>query len=327
MQSDLPTNLIAVAPMMAWTDRHCRYLHRLYTPSALLFTEMVTTGALLHGERWEQLDYNPEEHPVALQLGGNEPEALAVCARRAAERGYDEINLNVGCPSDRVQKGAFGACLMLQGSLVADCVAAMQDAVDIPVTVKCRLGVDEHDSDALLADFVGTLTDVRLTRLYLHMRKAILSGLSPAQNREIPPLQPERAKRLKAAFPDLELVVNGGLTTTEQITEYLKWADGVMIGRAAYHNPDILSACETTFLSGRPAPHKAALLERYRDYMARQLAAGEALQPMTRHVLSSCNGLPGARRFRRILSDSRRLKEGDLAIFDEACAAIFRRAA
>ena len=313
--------------MMAWTDRHCRFLHRLYTPHALLFTEMVTTGALIHGQRWSLLDYNTEEHPVALQLGGSDPKDLAKCAEEAERRGYDEVNLNVGCPSDRVQRGTFGACLMREGQLVADCVAAMQDAVDIPVTVKCRLGVDDHDSDPLLAEFVGGLVNRDMPRLYLHMRKAILSGLSPAQNREIPPLQPERAERIKKTFNDLDVIVNGGITEIDQVEDYLQWADGVMIGRAAYHHPEFLSACEKLMFDAEFTCDRQGFLAAYREYMAQQLEVGERLKNMTRHVLSSSHGLRGARQFRRTLSDATLLKHGDIRIFDDACTALFQQAA
>jgi tRNA-dihydrouridine synthase A len=319
--------ILSVAPMMAWTDRHCRYLHRLYAPHALLFTEMVTTGALIHGQQWHQLDFNPEEHPVALQLGGNNPKELAICAREAQARGYDEVNLNVGCPSDRVRQGAFGACLMLDPQLVADCVAAMRDVVSIPVSVKCRLGVDDQDSDPLLHQFMAKLAKAGTQRIYLHARKAILAGLSPAQNRDIPPLQPERVKLAKTTFPHLSIVINGGITDATQVENYLAWADGVMIGRAAYHNPDLLSACEQMLFTPEHTPDKADILERYIDYVSRSLAQGERLHSMTRHLLSSCNGQPGARQFRRTLSDAKRLKQGDVSIITEALSHVHPKAA
>ena len=313
--------------MMAWTDRHCRYLHRLYAPHALLFTEMVTTGALIHGEQWQQLDFNPEEHPVALQLGGNNAKDLAICAKEAQARGYDEVNLNVGCPSDRVRQGAFGACLMLDPQLVADCVAAMCEAVSIPISVKCRLGVDDQDSDLLLHQFITKLDQAGAQRIYLHARKAILAGLSPAQNRDIPPLQPERVKLAKAAFPHLRVIINGGITDIEQVGAYLAWADGVMIGRAAYHNPDLLTACEQLLFTPTYTPDKADILERYIDYVIRSLAQGERLHSLTRHLLSSCNGQPGARQFRRTLSDAKRLKRGDVSLITEALSHVQLKAA
>ncbi len=317
--------VLSVAPMMAWTDRHCRYLHRLHSPNALLFTEMVTTGALLHGGQWHQLDYDPAEHPVALQLGGSEPEDLAACARRAASLGYDEINLNVGCPSERVQRGAFGACLMREPGLVADCVAAMRAASDVPVTVKCRLGVDDDDSDAFLHDFIGTVTDGGCRRFYIHARKAILGGLTPAQNRSIPPLQPARAAAVKATFPALEIIVNGGITEVAQAREHLQWADGVMIGRAAYHRPEFLSELDQEMF-GSAMPAKIDVLNRYREHIVRELEAGQRLNRLTRHVLHVCNGMPGARRFRQILSDATRLKHNDVNLFDEAVAQVFQPA-
>ncbi len=317
--------VLSVAPMMAWTDRHCRYLHRLHSPNALLFTEMVTTGALLHGGQWHQLDYHPAEHPVALQLGGSEPADLAACARRAAQLGFDEVNLNVGCPSERVQQGAFGACLMREPDLVAECVAAMRAACDVPVTVKCRLGVDDDDSDAFLHNFVGTVMDGGCRRFYIHARKAILGGLTPAQNRSIPPLQPERAAALKVKFPELEIIVNGGITGTAEARAHLQWADGIMIGRAAYHRPEFLSDLDREMF-GSAMPAKIDILTRYREYIVRELAAGQRLNRLTRHVLHACNGMPGARRFRQTLSDASRLKHDDINLFDEALAQVFQPA-
>jgi len=323
----MPDKLVCIAPMMAWTDRHCRYLHRLYSPSALLFTEMVTTGALLRGGQWHQLDYAPAEQPVALQLGGNDPDDLARCARRAAEMGYDEINLNVGCPSDRVQRGTFGACLMRQPQLVADCVSAMQESCHALISVKCRLGVDDDDSDELLLQFVETVAQGGCTRFYLHARKAILAGLSPAQNRSIPPLQPDRVQNIKRQRPDLEIIMNGGISTTEEVTEYLQWADGVMIGRAAYQRPELLSQLEQQLFDQTFVANTEGILHRYSSYIEQELKAGQPLHAMTRHLLHSCNGMPGARRFRQVLSDSRRLKANDLSVLEEAFAQVFQRAA
>ncbi len=322
-----PPSLISVAPMMAWTDRHCRYLHRLYSPSAMLFTEMVTTGALLHGQQWHQLDYDSKEHPVALQLGGNDPKALAVCARVAAERGYDEINLNVGCPSDRVQQGTFGACLMLHPRLVADCVAAMQAVSDVPVSVKCRLGVDDVDSDEHLLHFIDTVANSGCQRFYLHMRKAILGGLTPAQNRSIPPLQPERAQRVKRARPALQIIANGGIADLDGAREHLRWADGVMIGRAAYHRPALLAEMETAWHDPQHRVSTLEVLQSYLPYMERELSRGTPLQAMTRHLLHCCNGLPGARRFRQLLSDSRRLKQNRLDLVQTAIQQVYPEAA
>lgn len=313
--------------MMAWTDRHCRYLHRLYAPHALLFTEMVTTGALIHGKQWQQLDYNAAEHPLALQLGGNNPMELATCAREAQHRGYDEVNLNVGCPSDRVQQGTFGACLMLQPTLVADCVAAMVAKVDIPVTVKCRLGVDDHDSDELLHDFILKIQQAGIGRIYLHARKAILTGLSPAQNREIPPLEPKRVALVKQFFPAMEVVINGGVTNIDQVRDYCGWADGVMIGRAAYHHPDFLSHCERAFYDPDFVLDKPELIQHYSAYVEEQLRQGQRLHSLTRHLLSSCSGMPGARQFRRTLSDASRLKSGDINLIHDALNCVFKRVA
>ena len=314
--------------MMAWTDRHCRYLHRLITPNALLFTEMVTTGALLHGQQWHLLDHSAAEYPLALQLGGSEPEALAVCAQRAAELGYNEVNLNVGCPSERVQKGAFGACLMREPDLVAACVEAMCKATDIPITVKCRLGVDDDDSDELLLSFIDTVSSGGCQRFYVHARKAILAGLSPAQNRSIPPLQPARVAQLKHKRPELQIIINGGIDNTTTAQEHMQWADGVMIGRAAYHNPLWLRTLdEALFANGPQAVQAIDILSAYRTYIESQLALGEPLHAMTRHMLSICNGQRGARRFRQVLSESKRLKENNISLLDEALSHVFEIAA
>jgi tRNA-dihydrouridine synthase A len=334
MQNPLPTHqLIAVAPMMAWTDRHCRFLHRLYSPSALLFTEMITTGALIHGKQTHQLDFDASQHPVAVQFGGNNPTDLAACAKLAVQWGYDEINLNVGCPSDRVQRGTFGACLMQNPKLVADCVTAMIDVVDVPITVKCRTGIkykgaDERYSTAqFLLEFVDAIHNAGCQRVYLHARNAVLGGLTPAQNREIPPLQPDRGQLLKAEFPQLELVMNGGITNCDQALDYLQWADGVMIGRAAYHNPLLMSALHHTLVDPEFAIDEEHFLLVYKDYMHQQLARGERLQTLVKHLLHSFNGRPGARRFRQILSDHQRLKSGDGNIIDDALFHVFGAAA
>ncbi|MGB0997605.1 MAG: tRNA dihydrouridine(20/20a) synthase DusA [Pseudomonadales bacterium] len=333
LNPQISDKLIAVAPMMAWTDRHCRFLHRLYSPSALLFTEMITTGALIHGKQTHQLDFDSSQHPVAVQFGGNNPADLAACAKLAQQWGYDEINLNVGCPSDRVQRGTFGACLMQQPELVAACVAAMIDAVDIPVTVKCRTGIkfkgaDEHYANAeFLLEFVDAVHAAGCERVYLHARNAILGGLTPAQNRDIPPLQPERGQLLKAEFPELELIINGGITTSQQALDYLQWADGVMIGRAAYHNPLLMSELHQSLIDTEFRVDEERFLLEYKDYMLTQLAAGERLQTLVKHLLHSFNGRPGARRFRQTLSDHQRLKSGDSSIIDDALSQVFGAAA
>lgn len=328
MTEQILDRTLCVAPMMAWTDRHCRYLHRLAAPRALLFTEMVTSGALCHGPAERLLRFDASEHPVAVQLGGSDPAELARAARMAADAGFDEINLNVGCPSPRVRQGRFGACLMLEPALVRDCVAAMAQEVDVPVTVKCRLGVDDADSDPLLERFVETVAEAPCGTFYVHARKAILGGLSPAQNRSIPPLQYPRAYRLKSRFPELEFVVNGGITTATELDEHLAAVDGVMIGRAAYHDPMALAAMHTRVF-GSPALDAWQVMAGYRDYLHRELAAGTRLADMTRHALGLFAGVPGARRYRRVLSDAARLKVQDAdgldALLDDALAGLRRR--
>ena len=319
--------MLYVAPMMAWTDRHCRYLHRLFAPSAQLFTEMVTTGALLHGNQWHQLDYNPEEHPVALQLGGNDPDALARCTKRAFELGYDEVNLNVGCPSDRVQNGAFGACLMKAPGLVAACVEKMVEIGEGTVSVKCRLGVDGADSDEFLHHFIDRVSKAGCQKFYVHARIAILSGLSPAQNREIPPLQPQRVKHLKSSFPDLDISINGGITTLDGAVDHLNWADGVMLGRAAYHDPGLLTEIHRYLVDQSFFPNKLDILSTYAEYAQVQFSQGVRLQPLIKPLLGACNGMPGARKFRRTLSDHRRLQQGDTQVFSDAFSHVFREAA
>lgn len=316
---------LCVAPMMAWTDRHCRYLHRLAAPHALLFTEMVTSGALRHGPVERLLRFHPDEHPVALQLGGSDPAELADAAAAGAEAGFDEINLNVGCPSPRVRQGRFGACLMREPALVADCVRRMAAAARVPTTVKCRLGVDGDDSEAFLERFVGEVAAAGCGTFYVHARKALLNGLSPAENRTVPPLDYERVYRLKARHPELEIVINGGIARVDELTGHLAAVDGVMIGRAAYQQPMTLAAMDRhVFGAGAvdaPADPMEVLVG-YRSYIARELDAGTRLADMTRHCLGLFAGRPGARRFRRLLSDARRLKANDPALLDEAMAAL-----
>jgi tRNA-dihydrouridine synthase A len=312
--------------MMAWTDRHCRYLHRLAAPRALLFTEMVTAGALLHGPRERLLRFDPSEHPVALQLGGSDPQELAGAAKLAADAGFDEINLNVGCPSPRVREGRFGACLMREPLLVADCIAALCSAVDLPVTVKCRLGVDNDDNDELLGAFVETVAAAGCSTFYVHARKALLNGLSPAQNRSIPPLQYPRAYRLKQDFPCLEFVINGGIRDSTSVHQHLHRMDGVMIGRAAYQDPSGLAAVHAS-VYGNAAPGPRELMADYQSYMNRELANGTRLNDMTRHTLGLFAGIPGARRYRQLLSDATRLRANDLALVSEALSALRLEAA
>lgn len=329
----LEQKLIAVAPMMAWTDRHCRHLHRLYSPSVVLFSEMITTGALIHGKQLHQLKFDDSQHPVAVQLGGNDPHDLADCARLAETQGYDEVNLNVGCPSDRVQRGTFGASLMQTPQLVADCVQAMGEAVAIPVTVKCRTGIQfkgdggRYQSAEFLLEFVNAVHGAGCQRLYLHARNAILGGLTPAQNRDIPPLQPERGRLIKSQFPKLELIMNGGINAYDKALELLHWADGVMIGRSAYHNPLLLSELHKNLRDPAFVIDEADFIARYKLYTQLQMSGGERLQPLMRHLLHSFNGQPGARRFRQTLSDHHRLKQGDASILEDALSHIFGAAA
>ena len=318
---------VSVAPMMAWTDRHCRYLLRLASPSVQLFTEMITTGALLHGGRSSLLDHDTSEHPLAVQLGGNDPGALAQCAQLVAERGYDEVNLNVGCPSERVQEGAIGACLMASPRLVADCVSEMRGAVDVPVTVKCRLGIDDQISDAFLDEFIGTVAAGGCERFYVHARIALLSGLSPAQNRSIPPLRHDRVIALKQRFSHLDIHLNGGLQTTDEVLTALQSCDGAMIGRAAYHDPLLLARVHKSIHDDDWEPSSHTLLEGYRHYLEAQLRAGVPLKSMTRHLLGLFNGVAGARRYRQVLSDTKRLAGNDATILDDAVALLRERSA
>ena len=298
---------MSVAPMMDWTDRHCRYLHRLLSKHALLYTEMVTTGALIHGDVPRHLRYNVEEHPLALQLGGSEPADLAHCAKLGEEWGYDEINLNCGCPSERVQRGAFGACLMAEPQLVADCVKAMVDVVNVPVTVKHRIGIDKNESYDFVRDFVGTVAQAGCNTFIVHARNAWLQGLSPKENREVPPLRYELAHRLKNDFPQLTICVNGGITTTAQVQAQLQQVDGVMLGREAYHNPWWLSEWDAAFYGAAPTALTREIVEEQMvAYMEREAAEhGTAWYSIARHMLGLRHGLAGSRRWRQVWSDHR----------------------
>ncbi len=295
--------------MMDWTDRHCRYLHRLITRHARLYTEMVTTGALLHGDVPRHLDFDAAEHPLALQLGGSEPDDLAACARLAERWGYDEVNLNCGCPSERVQRGAFGACLMAEPELVARGVAAMREATTLPVTVKHRIGIDRREDYGFVRDFVGTVAERGGCGLFIvHARNAWLQGLSPKENREVPPLRYAVVRQLKADFPSLQFVVNGGVTTVDQVAEHLQQLDGVMVGREAYHNPWSMADWDTRFLGApdRAARDRAAVEDGFVAYMARETARhGTPWSHVSRHMLGLWNGVPGARRWRQVWSDHR----------------------
>jgi tRNA-dihydrouridine synthase A len=312
-----------VAPMMEWTDRHCRFFHRLLTRRALIYTEMLTTGAVLHGDRQRLLGFDPFEHPVALQLGGSDPKALAQSARIGEDFGYDEINLNVGCPSDRVQEGRFGACLMAEPSLVGECVAAMKEAVKVPVTVKCRIGIDEQNPDEALFAFTDTIKCAGIDALVVHARKAWLKGLSPRANREVPPLDYGLVRRLKAAHPDLEIVLNGGIATLEQAQAELGVVDGVMMGRAAYQEPWRLLDVDP-LLYGAPAPFgslKEAALALI-PYVARELANGARLHAITRHVLGLFRAVPGARAFRRHLATEAVKRDAGAVVIADALALV-----
>lgn len=290
--------------MMDWTDRHYRYFARLITRRTLLYTEMVTTGALIHGDRERFLRFDLAEHPVALQLGGSDPADMALCARLAADRGYDEININVGCPSDRVQNGRFGACLMAEPRIVADCVAAMKDAVAVPVTVKTRIGIDDRDSYEALVEFVATVADAGCDALVVHARKAWLQGLSPRQNREVPPLRYDLVERLQCDFPRLPITINGGILRLDEAARFLERLGGVMIGREAYQNPWVLAdADREIFGEDTPAPTRHEVLARLLPYLERELAAGTPLNAMTRHILGLFHGQPGARAWRRHISE------------------------
>ena len=302
-KNKLADRRLCVAPMMDWTDRHCRYFHRVLAPSALLYTEMVTTGAILHGDRERLLGFNEEEHPLALQLGGSDPADLAECTRIAQSYGYDEVNLNVGCPSDRVQRGRFGACLMLEPGLVKDCIAAMRDAVDIPVTVKTRLGVDQHYSYSYFSDFVNEVSGSGCSIFIIHARKALLSGVSPKENREVPELRYDWAYQLKAERPDLQIVLNGGVTTVEEVKQHLQHLDGVMLGRAAYQSPWVLAECQLEIFDSPGVPDREAAVLAMTEYARRQVGQGLPVNKVSRHLLGLFQGLPGAKRWRRFISE------------------------
>jgi tRNA-dihydrouridine synthase A len=317
---------LSVAPMMDWTDRHCRYFHRILAPDALLYTEMVTTGAILHGDADRFLAYNPEEHPLALQLGGSDPEDLVACARIAEQRGYDEINLNVGCPSDRVQRGRFGACLMLEPDLVRDCMSAMIDAVEIPVTIKTRLGVDDCYSYQYMSDFVGRVAESGCKVFVMHARKAILAGLSPKQNRDVPPLHYDWVYRLKQELPGLEIVINGGIDSIDAITTHLEHVDGVMLGRAAYHTPWLLAECEQQLFEPPVITQREDIIEAMSVYIERQVGKGTAVKYISRHLLGLFQGLPGAKAWRRHISEHAYKDDANTQLLFQALEAMKRTA-
>lgn len=295
---------LSIAPMLDWTDRHCRYFLRLISRHALLYTEMVTTGAIIHGDRDRHLGFDPFEKPLAVQFGGCDPEELAFCARVAEDYGYDEINLNVGCPSDRVQRGRFGACLMAEPELVRDGVAAMRQAVRIPVTVKTRIGIDERDSYEELVHFVATVAASGCDTFIIHARKAWLQGLSPKENREIPPLRYDIAAHIKRDFPQLQIILNGGILDLDQAEHHLAVFDGVMIGRAAYHTPYLLAEADRRLFGDKhDIPDRHAILDAFLPYVAAELARGTRLHAMTRHILGLFHGQPGGRLWRRHLGE------------------------
>jgi tRNA-dihydrouridine synthase A len=323
---------VSVAPMMDWTDRHCRYFLRGFSPDVLLYTEMITAAAIVRGDRARLLAFDPAEHPVALQLGGSEPRALATAARAGEEAGYDEINLNCGCPSERVASGAFGACLMLEPSRVADCVAAMRAAVRLPVTVKMRIGVVSATAREVpgalarfaetqfeaLCEFVGIVHAAGCEAAIVHARQAVLGGLSPKDNREVPPLRYDVVRRLRQVFPRLPIVVNGGLRETRGVLEALGWCAGVMLGREAYHRPWLLAELQQALHPAVALPTREALLERMRIYAERELAGGARLAPIVRHMLGLYAGEPGAREYRHTLSEGARARDAGPELFRRA---------
>ncbi len=309
----------SVAPMMEWTDRHCRVFHRMLSRHARLYTEMVTANAVIHGVREKVLGFSEMEHPVALQVGGGDPNALGEAAAIAEQAGYDEVNLNVGCPSDRVQDGQFGACLMAEPERVAACVAAMQRRVNIPVTVKCRIGIDEQDSETDFQNFIETVSGAGCNLFIVHARKAWLQGLSPKQNRDIPPLDYDRVYRLKKARPDLTIVINGGIETLSACKEHLDHVDGVMLGRAAYHTPYLLAEVDQQFFDAdAPVPSRSEVLEELAHYVEERLQAGDRLNSITRHILGLMHGQPNGRVFRRLLSGEAMTPQADISVLQRA---------
>ncbi|WP_062786444.1 tRNA dihydrouridine(20/20a) synthase DusA [Aquitalea pelogenes] len=319
----LPSRRLSVAPMLDWTDRHYRYFARQISRHTWLYTEMVTTGALLYGDVERHLRFDEAEHPVALQLGGSEPSELAQCARLAQQWGYDEVNLNVGCPSERVQKGAFGACLMAEPQLVADCVKAMRDVVDIDVTVKHRIGIDQIEHYDYLAGFVDQVAAAGCNTFIVHARNAILKGLSPKENREIPPLKYDYVYRLKQERPELEILINGGVKTNAEIAEHLRHVDGVMVGREAYHNPWLMAGWDAVFYGDdSTAVTRQQVVDAMLPYIRARLAEGHKLRNIARHILGLFQGMPGARQWRRMLSDAKLLDGADEGLLLQALAAM-----
>lgn len=314
-----PLHTFCVAPMMDWTDRHCRYFLRLLSKHAMLYTEMVTSGALIHGDKERFLKFNPEEQPVAIQLGGSNPQELSECAKMAEDAGYIEINLNVGCPSDRVQNGKMGACLMAEPDLVAECVATMKNSVKIPVTVKSRVGIDNMDSYDELANFISIVKSAGCSCFILHARIAILKGLSPKQNREVPPLNYQRVYDIKHNFPELEIIINGGIKSLTEAHEHLNQVDGVMLGREAYQRPYILSAVDQEFFDVQDKiPARLNILEHFLPYVDEELKQGTALRHITRHILGLFQSQPGGKKFRRYLSENAYKPGADVSVLKHA---------
>ncbi len=313
---------VSIAPMMDWTDRHCRFLLRLLSPHARLYTEMVTAAALIHGDADKLLEFNAAEHPVALQLGGSDPKMMADAAKKAADAAYDEININVGCPSDRVQSGQFGACLMAKPDLVARCFEEMSAVCDPPVTVKTRIGIDDYDSYEFLREFIETLKAAGCNTFIVHARLAILQGLSPKDNRTVPPLDYERVYQLKREFPNLEIILNGGISDTDLVLGHLEHVDGVMIGRQAYHDPYFLSELEKALFGtvDSQAPDRHGIIESMIPYIEQQMSAGAELQHITRHMLGLFAGQPGARAWRRYLSQNAHLPGAGIEVLRDALA-------
>ena len=314
-----------VAPMLDWTDQHERYFLRLISKHAVLYTEMVTTGALIHGDKDRYLQFNKEEHPVALQLGGSDPKAMAICAKMAEDYGYDEVNINVGCPSDRVQNGAFGACLMAEPELVAENVSAMQNAVDIPVTVKNRIAIDEMDEYQCLPRFLETVSEAGCETFIIHARKAWLKGLSPKQNRDVPPLNYDLVYQMKRDFPQLEIIINGGIKTLEQSEQHLEQVDGVMIGREAYHNPYMMNQVDQR-LYGEAHDEKTEfeILDKYMEYMQKQIDKGVYLKHMSRHLLGLFTGQAGAKAWRRHISENAHKEGAGIEVIQQAVSYIVK---
>lgn len=311
------------APMMDWSDSHCRSFWRLLTKQTVFYSEMITTGAIIHGDRKRFLDFNACEHPLALQLGGSDPKALAECARIAEDWGYDEINLNCGCPSDRVQNGMIGACLMAEPALVADCIDAMQRAAQIPVTIKHRIGIDDMEDYAGLVDFVSTVAATGCNTFIVHARKAWLKGLSPKENREVPPLQYDKVVQLKKDYPHLEIIINGGITTLEQSLNLLEQVDGVMLGREIYSNPYLLAEVDQKIYgASTPVASREEVMEGFMAYAEEQMHKGVRLNYMTRHILGLYQGMPGARRFRRVISEQAHKPDAGIDVLKRALEAL-----